>query len=186
MNTFQIDIGHVLAKKAGLHLVSARDFAQQITHKDINEESLVARGNEIEQCIEAVILFQAAMEAVINEEIDSHQMLVKVKEENELLYKKFRSLSFKNKWERSFEVLTIKDKGGCLKNYLQFYTSFRVPITHPRSRYIQVDNLTFENVYEGMKSGWKAAELLYRKLKKKNILGTWEDFCIEIGLPAKK
>lgn len=181
MNIFQIDIGQVLLKKTALHLIAAKDAFLKFSNAQDNQESTLCRKQEIEQCIEAVILFQAAMEAMINEEIDSNQMLLQVKEENESLYKKFRSLSFKNKWEKSYQVLQIRDKGEYLKKYLQFYTSYRVPITHPKSRYIQVDNLTYFNVYEGMKSGWKAAELLYKKLKKEKVLGIWEDYCKEIG-----
>lgn len=171
MNKLLIDIAQLLSKKAGDQLCKAYEFSQQANSK-----------KESEACIEAVILFQACMEAIINEEIESHRLLSAVREENEEMHKKFRSLSFRNKWLQSYEVLRLQDKQEYLQNYLLFYTKFRVPITHPHSRFSDISLFTFSAVYEGIKNGWYAAHLLLTKLGKNYSHDTWEGFCERCGI----
>lgn len=169
-----IDIAQLLTERAGRHLAQAYRYSQQ---RLLQEES--------HACIEAVIMFQASMEAVINEEIESHRLLSGIRDENEELFKKFRSLSFKNKWERSFVVLGLADGTQYLYQYLQFYSNYRVPITHPQSRYVDVSHFQFHPVYEGIHNGWCAAHELLTKLEKKYSQETWEEFCKKCELPVE-
>lgn len=167
-----IDIAFLLAEKAGKHLSQAYLYAQSGEHR-----------KESEECIEAVIIFQASMEAVINEEIESHRGLKLVREENEELYRRFRSLSFKNKWERAYVAVDLQDELHYLSSYFEFYTKYRVPITHPQSRYEDISEFNWQSVYKGIQSGWYAAHVLLAKLEKQYSQDTWEDYCNKCGLP---
>jgi len=139
---------------------------------------------EAEACIEAVILFQSSMEAVINEEIERHKHLTEVKKEKDLRLRRYRNLSFKNRWMKSYDELGMDPTKGSLADYLEFYNEFRVTITHPTSRYVNIQKYNFENVYEGVRSGWLAMELLYEKLDKVHAEYSWEMYCTNCGLPT--
>lgn len=167
--TTQVDIARLLTHAAGTQLAKAHIASQKKNAK-----------GEIETSIQATILFQAGMEAIINEEIQNHDLLVTVKKENEALLQHYKSLSFKNKWQKSYEALQIRETDYLLQ-YLHFYSQYRVQITHPHSRFLSVQKYRFTNVYPGMENGWYAAQLLFAILGKE--LTSWETFCHEIGLP---
>lgn len=161
----QTDIARLLSLKAGEHLKTAQKAFEKAQEQ-----------KEIEASIQAVILFQTAMEAIINEEVFNHPLLDEVKQEEYELNKRFKSLSFKNKWKRAYDVLQIKDV-DYLEEYLNFYTMFRSPISHPRSRYQALDKYTFKNVLSGIESGWYASQLLFAILGKD--LTSWDEFCLD-------
>ncbi len=164
----QTDIARLLSLKAGEHLLHAKRALESTDDQ-----------KEIESAIQAVILFQTAMEAIINEEVFNHPLLEEVKLEEFELNKRFKSLSFKNKWKRSYEVLQIHDSEN-LDAYLLFYSKYRSPISHPRSRYRALDAYTFEHVSEGIENGWYASQLLFAILGKEMM--SWEEFEIAVGL----
>ncbi len=164
----QTDIARLLSYKAGEHLALAKKASEEI-----NEQI------EIEQSIQAVILFQTAMEAIINEEVYNHPLLEEVKLEEYELNKRYKSLSFKNKWRKAYESLQIKDTEH-IEEYLQFYSKYRSPISHPRSRYQSLDKYTYKHVLEGIESGWYAAQLLFAILGKE--LTSWNEYAKRIGI----
>lgn len=166
--TVQIDIAELLITQAIEHLVVASKLLS-------DEDEL----SEAEECIQAVILFQVAMEAIINEEIERAPLLKEVKKENAALSTKYKSLSFKNKWERAFDVLRIPKRKE-LNAYFKFYSRYRVLVSHPKSRYISLQEYDFKNVYNGIKNGWIAIELLFTGLGKTRV--SWEEMCKEVGL----
>lgn len=181
----EIDIAQMLSLKAGKHIGDAYNLYNELTtEKHSNEEVQLIKKLEAESCIEAVILFQACMEAVINEEIERHKNLIAVKKEKEKRLTRFRNLSFKNRWMKSFDELGMDPTIGALGDYIEFYNEFRVTITHPKSRFVNIEKYHFENVYEGIRSGWYAIELLYEKLDKVQPEYSWESYCKNCGIPS--
>jgi hypothetical protein len=168
---YQVDISKLLLKKAGEHLLTAYNFSSSSENSDLKKEA--------EACIQAIVLFQSAMEGIITEEIENEPRLLQVKNVNQELSTKHKSLSFKNKWERSFDVLRIKDRQE-LDAYFEFYSRYRIPILHPVSRYISLEGYTFKKVTTGLKNGWNAMQLLENALNKVKM--TWEQFLEEEGL----
>lgn len=166
--TVQIDIAELLINQSIEHLVEASKLIK------VDDEFA-----EAQECIQAVILFQVAMEAIINEEIERSPLLKEVKKENAALSTKYKSLSFRNKWERAFDVLKIRKRKE-LKEYFKFYGRYRVLVSHPKSRYISLSEYQYENVYQGIKNGWMTIELLYMGLGKTRIL--WKEMCEKVGL----
>lgn len=180
-----IDIAMILSTNAGKRLAEAYKLHQEMISSQLSPQTYFElRSQEREACIETVILFQASLEAMINEEISSEKKLQSIKKENEELNKKFKALSFKNKWQKSFEVLkTSAREKKYLANYLQFYISFRVPITHAKSRYINAELFNYLNVYDGLKNGYLSVEVFYKKLEKFSSEHTWKKFSKMCSLP---
>lgn len=168
----QTDLASLLFKLSGSHLTFAKKYLESKN-----------KSSETKSCIQAVILFQSAMEAVINEEVYNHPLLEEVKLEEFDLNKKYKSLSFKNKWSKSYEALQIKED-SYLKNYLNFYSKYRGPISHPKSRYQKLDKYKFKKVSEGLENGWYAAQLLFAILGKD--MTSWDKFAKESGFFQKR
>jgi hypothetical protein len=161
--TIQIDIATFLFENAKMHIKLAKSFQSKK-----NDEM-----KEAHECIQTIILFQTGMEAFINEEIESERKLLPVKKEQDDLASKYKTLSFKNKWEQAFDALKIK-KREPLQKYLAFYSSYRILISHPKSRYISLENYEYEKVYDGIKSGWESMQLLFEALGK--TMKSWNEF----------
>jgi len=161
----QIDIARLLTTSTGKQLLQSYNASQA---GDIKQE--------IETSIQALILFQAGMEAVINEEIGNHPLLAAVKAEDEKLNSSYKSLSFKNKWKKSYEALQIFEY-DYLNEYLRFYSQYRIQITHPKQRYMSLSKYRFNRIYDGIENGWYAMQLLYAVLGKE--LTSWEEYCKE-------
>jgi len=180
-----IDIAMILSNTAGKLLSQAYILHKQMSETDHNDkEYFLLRGKEREICIEVVILFQASMEAMINEEITNEKKLRSVQKESERLSNKFKVLSFKNKWQLSFKALAISSKEvNYLEKYLLFYIKFRVPITHAKSRYVNAELFNFLNIYDGVKNGYLAIEAFYRHLEKHSFEHRWKEFAKKSSLP---
>ncbi len=161
--TIQIDIATFLFEKAKQHVKLAKSLQSKK-----NDEM-----KEAHECIQAIILFQTGMEAFINEEIESEKKLLPVKKEQNDLGTKYKTLSFKNKWEMAYDSLKIK-KRESMHAYLSFYSNYRILISHPKSRYISLENYEYEKVYEGLKSGWESMQLLFESLGK--TMKSWNEF----------
>lgn len=161
--TIQIDIATFLFENAKQHVKLAKSYQSKK-----NDEM-----KEAHECIQAIILFQTGMEAFINEEIESERKLVPVKKEKDNLAAKYKTLSFKNKWEMAFDILKIKKKVS-LNLYMEFYSNYRILISHPKSRYISLENYEYEKVYMGLKCGWESMQLLFEALGKR--MKSWDEF----------
>lgn len=184
MSQDQIDIAELLIRKAGSHLGDAYNIS--ILDPTIQgEQEHVLRKAEAESCIQAILLFQAGMEAIINEEIESNRYLHKIRKERQYYQKKLKDLSFKNKWERAFTELGVNEEGfSRFQHYMEFYRKFRVTITHPKNRYIDVSQYRFKPIYEGLKNGWETFMTLSQNIDLEYTTETWEDFCESCGIPA--
>lgn len=184
MSSEHVDIAEVLIRKAGIRLGEAYALFWEASAPGIDERRQIAvRVKEAESCIEAVLLFQSGMEAIINEEINTNSKLAGVRREREAYQKKVRDLSFKNKWENSYRALGLDDSCRSLKEYLEFYRDFRVPITHPRNRYFDISPYRFPRVYAGIKSGWIAFMRLAHGWEDSARTAAWEEFCASCSLP---
>ncbi len=161
--TVQIDIATFLFEKAKQHIKLAKSY--QTKKKDEMKEA--------HECIQAIILFQTGMEAFINEEIESEKKLASIKKQKDSLASIYKTLSFKNKWEMAFDALNIK-KRTPLHSYMTFYSIYRILISHPKSRYISLENYEYEKVYEGLKNGWESMQLLFQELGK--TMKSWNEF----------
>lgn len=179
-----VDIAYILSMKAGKHLSDAYNLHKELQEKHTSKEIELISRLEAESCIESVILFQTAMEAVINEEIERHRNLSEVKKERDERLKRFRNLSFKNRWMKSYDELGMDPTIGSLADYFEFYNEYRVSITHPTSRFINIEKYNFQNVYDGIKAGWNAIEILYKKLDETHPHPSWEKFCQECNIPS--
>lgn len=184
MQSEPIDIAETLIRKAGKRLGESYAFFWEGASPGLSDYQLLKlRQNEAESSIEALLLFQAGMEAIINEEISTNRKLAGVRKEREFHQKRVRDLSFKNKWENSYKALELEDSKKYLESYLEFYRDFRVPITHPRNRYFDVALYKFPRVYEGIRNGWMAFMSLSTSWEDKAKAQSWEDFCTECNLP---
>lgn len=180
-----VDIASLLSVSAGELLAKAYQIHTEMKKYARNSDSYFElRSKERVVCIQGVILFQASMEAMINEEIENEPKLKVIKKKSDELNSKFKILSFKNKWELAFEVLGVpKNCTTYLEKYLKFYIKFRVPITHAKSRYVEAEKFNFTNVYEGIKNGYYAVESFYTHLIKFSKEHTWKEFCKKVQIP---
>lgn len=176
----------MLIHKAGMHLAhaSARYWEQTIPGTE-PKQIVQLREEEAEACIEAILLFQSGMEAIINEEITSNNKLSGVRKEREFHQKKVRDLSFKNKWEHSYKAVDLTDAAGYLSKYLEFYRDYRVPITHPKNRYFDVSPYTFPVVYHAFRNGWLAFMQLISTWEDSAQIQSWEEYCVRHNLPKE-
>ena len=186
-----LDIAHTLGHKSAEHMYRAHKICKEAYNLNSAKirwsKALVVgtqldymRKYELEECIEAIILFQAMMEAVINHELDTNSKL-------STLTKKQKA-SFAGKWENSFNILSaFTDGKESLGKYLEFYKNYRIPVVHPKSRkkLENVENFRFPNIHEGIKNGWLAFAELSEKLGTPHNKDSWTVFCGMHKLPAK-
>lgn len=186
MPSEHVDIAETLIRRAGKRLGEAYAAFWEASTPGIVDYKLVQlRQKEVESCIQAILLFQAGMEAIINEEINTNKGLISVRKEREFHQKRVRDLSFKNKWENSFKAMKIEDKQKYLEQYLEFYRDFRVPITHPKNRYLDVSGYRFPSVYQALRNGWMAFMSFASGWEKNAMDQSWENFCAESNLPEE-
>ncbi len=184
--TQQVDIAELLVRRAGKRLGDAYARFWEQTSPNLQEfDQKHLREKEAEACIETVLMFQAGMEAMINEEISTNKELIGVRKEREYLQKRLKDMSFKNKWEQSYQALEIEDTSQHLEQYLEFYRHFRVPITHPKNRYFDISEYTFPKIYHGIRSGWLAYMAFSTNWEPEAREDSWEQFCEENNVPGK-
>lgn len=184
MQSEHIDIAETLIRKATKRLAEAYSTFWEASAPGLDERTqLNLRLQEAESCIEALLLFQSGMEAIINEEINTNKKLAGVRKERVFLQRKVKDLSFKNKWLNTFKALELEDSQKYLENYLDFYRDFRVPITHPSNRYFDISHYRFTNIYEGFRNGWMAFMTLATGWEDTAKTQSWKQYCEENGLP---
>ncbi len=181
-----VDIAETLIRRAGKRLGEAYAAFWEASSPKIEDfKTTQLLQKESESCIEAILLFQAGMEAIINEEINTNKKLIGVRKEREYHQKRVRDLSFKNKWENSYKALKVTDTEKYLERYLDFYRDFRVPITHPNNRYLDVAAYRFPEVYKGIRNGWMAFMTLASGWEHDAKEQSWARFCEEANLPEE-
>ncbi len=186
MEVLKLDIAELLIRRAGIRLSDAyRAFWEQ-TVPGLDEFAIhQLRETEAQAGIEVILVFQSGMEAMINEEISTNRKLQGIRRERDALQRRLKDLTFKNKWEMSYQLLGVTDTHGYLDSYLSFYRDYRVPITHPRTRYVDVSEYRFPKVYRGIRNGWLAYMRLSTSWENEAQTESWERFCEECGLPGQ-
>lgn len=120
--------------------------------------------------VKSVVLFQSGMEAIINwiQSIDTSIP---------------KNGSFAEKWENAFKA---KSSDYDFSPYKEFYKNYRVHIVHPdkEERFETINNLSFSEVYEGIKSGWLAFAALSEVTGNKHDNDSWKIICDAHQLPS--
>lgn len=121
----------------------------------------------------SVMMFQAMMEAVINDSIESEAVLLQAKKEKK----------FVRKWRVSLGV--VGRTSTAFDNYNQrIYRKYRIPFVHPSRRSLRgFDDLSTAELLLGFREGWRAFEALYEGLGHPHSQGSWQTMCDTYGLP---
>jgi hypothetical protein len=192
----QFDVAHLLGHPAMLHLSRACS-----AYRIIHEESLghpemypwptclsygtrvqALRRTELESCVQAVVLFQAAMEKLPNFVPDISGGLNAP-----------TNRSFDASWRELIQQIsdpidqtTANSEFGNYKT--DIYVQMRNPIIHGRnsSDIAAVNAIRVPDVHRGMKAGWRAYDLLLKEAFK--MVGqihdpTWARMCSLNGVP---
>lgn len=153
-----------------------------LDYQNLSIELASKRQNEFQFCIKAVILFQASMEAIINQAITTKpdiQEFIKV-----CLKKKWCEASFQDKWEKTLEKYKIESEN--FKEYHKnIYQTLRNKVVHPKNRYSveNADKFIFSNVYSGFKNGWLAFASLSQVVGYPHDNNSWDIYCDICHLP---
>ena len=164
-----------------------------LDYHNLSIELASKRQNEFQFCIKAVILFQASMEAIINQAITTKsdiQELIEVKSN------KKKKPTFQDKWEKTLGKYKIE-----LENFKEYheniYQTLRNNVVHPRYRYLgekpddssdekfifPADKFIFSNVYSGFKNGWLAFASLSQAIGYPHDNNSWDIYCDICHLP---
>lgn len=105
----------------------------------------------------SVILFQAMMEALINDVLENKRSMIPLQDSEVKRLEK----SFASKWTGVLQA--VHKPTNNFKYYEDnIYKKLRIPLTHPTAKNLSnLDDLDFNNLYEGFKNGWIAYSLLY-------------------------
>lgn len=124
----------------------------------------------------SVAMFQAMMEAVINNALETEGALSIARDELTNTRGIWDKAPFKSKWEKSLQVL-----GKTTDNFDSYhdgvYKRFRIPLVHPTETAIShLDELDYPTVLPGYQKGWAAYQDLYSGLGKPHD-ESWEKMC---------
>ncbi len=167
--------------------------SKPLDYHNLSIELASKRQNEFQFCIKAVILFQASMEAIINQVISTQPDTKEFIEAS--LKKKWYQASFKDKWCKTLKKQKIE-----LKNFKEYhkniYQTLRNNVVHPRYRYLgepddssdekfifPADKFIFSNVYSGFKNGWLAFASLSQVVGYPHDNNSWDIYCDICHLP---
>lgn len=172
------DVSHLVMHSAFDELSVAERFTKEITINIDECDSIKSffiagriecnHSNARRHLVKATALFQAGMEALINHWISKYPEL------------KFKG-SFVETWKNAFAVKKVSDSFDC---YASFYKDIRIAIIHPENadRIKKINNLTFWEVYSGIKCGWDATKILADAIGEKHDDNSWEIMCNLHGL----
>ena len=152
-----------------------------LDYHNLSIELAFKRQNEFQFCIKAVILFQASMEAIINQAITTKS---DIKELIEVKYNKKKKPTFQDKWEKTLEKYEIE-----LENFKEYheniYRNLRNNVVHPDNRYSvkNAEKFIFSNVYSGFKNGWLAFASLSQAVGYPHDNNSWDIYCDICHLP---
>ncbi|MEA5575741.1 hypothetical protein [Anabaena sp. UHCC 0451] len=162
-----------------------------LDYQSVSIELASKRKNEFQFCIQAVILFQVSMEAIINQVITTKPEIQKFIEDSLKKKKKWYDATFKDKWCKTLEKQKIE-----LENFEKYheniYRTLRNNVVHPRHRYsgekpekliFSADKFIFSNVYSGFKNGWLAFASLSQAVGYPHDNNSWDIYCDICHLP---
>lgn len=93
----------------------------ELQYLKIGAENEMFTGDMFKMASASIILFQAMMEAIINDSLEKEVMLSKVNKNGK----------FKEKWGNSL-IETKRDTNTFHKYHNEIYTRFRIPLIHPK------------------------------------------------------
>jgi len=131
--------------------------------------------NMIRVSTASIMMFQAMMEALINDSLERENILSSIN----------KSGTFNDKWTKALKVLD-QDESSFTKYKKNIYTKYRNPLVHPKNLGSgDFDDLSFSRLYKGFYSGWDAYNKLYDGLKHPHSENSWEIMCEKYALPNK-
>lgn len=153
-----------------------------LDYQNLSIQLASERQNEFQFCIQAVILFQASMEAIINQVITTQPDTKEFIEAS--LKKKWYQASFKDKWCKTLKKQKIE-----LKNFEKYheniYRTLRNNVVHPKNRYSveNAEKFIFPDVYLGFQHGWLAFAFLSQAVGSPHDNNSWDIYCNICHLP---
>ena len=122
----------------------------------------------------SIMMFQAMMEALINDSLEREAKLGSVS----------KNASFRDKWCGALETLA-KDTASFERYNADVYTKFRNPLVHPkRVEMDSFDDLSFAALHAGYRAGWAAYESLYDGLGHPLDADSWGTICKVHQIPS--
>lgn len=122
----------------------------------------------------SVMMFQAMMEAIINDSIKNEAVLASLVDTG----------VFKNKWKDALGELG-QDSTSFMQYHNDIYKQFRIPTVHPECDEIaKLDELCVAKLHTGFKAGYDAYGKLYGGLGHPLDDGAWEILCNAHDLPS--
>ncbi len=135
--------------------------------------------DHFKMCSASIILFQAMMEAIINDSIEKESALSNI--ENDIVVAN-DSFNFKNKWKYSLKHLG-QDPQEFLNYFSEIYDKYRNDLIHPKNEGIDVlSKMTYQIIFKGFKKGWTAYSQLYDGLGHPHDEDSWKIICRTYGL----
>lgn len=123
----------------------------------------------------SVMVFQAMMEATINDVISPKGALPSLAMVG----------GFKNKWCKALNLVN-QPTDSFLKYETTVYQHFRNPMVHSiRERFGNLNDLTFISLYSGYWHGWEAFRQLYEGIGQPHDPDSWSTMCKTHDLPTK-
>jgi len=123
----------------------------------------------------SVMMFQAMMEAIINDSLERENVLAPLDKNGK----------FKTKWHTALDAVGA-DKAAFDVYFVGIYKRFRNPLVHPRAvEMADFDALSFRELHAGYYAGWRAYAELYEKLGHPHDSDSWRTICEAHELPAE-
>jgi len=166
--------------------------------KKLSENHILSK-NLFRKYSGSILFFQAMMESLINDAYENILNPHSTKFNEEILQTlhnktEYKNLSFESKWENFLKKLNI-DSSDFKKYKINIYKPYRNLIAHPElqkrdSNISDLNNLTFEILYNGFFAGWKAYKDLYEALGLPHLeykdKTSWEIMCETYNIPVFK
>jgi len=121
----------------------------------------------------SIMMFQAMLEAAINDSVETEVMLSAIKSDS----------TFKDKWTNA--LTTLNQEHTCFDRYYKsIYRKFRNPIVHPKQIAADsFDDLCFAVLHRGYTDGWDALSRLQSGLGHPVDIDSWFAMCRAHQLP---
>jgi len=124
----------------------------------------------------SIMMFQAMMEALINDVLSRESVLVGIS----------KTGSFHDKWSKSLSILD-QDNSSFVEYKNDIYTKYRNPLVHPKKlKPGTFDEVSFRRLYNGFYAGWDAYKKLSEGIKRPHSDRSWEVMCEGYKLPTTK
>lgn len=115
----------------------------------------------------SIMMFQAMMEAIINDSLERENALSDIKKKD----------TFYNKWTGALRAVEASTTSFATYK-TDIYDKFRIPMLHPKNVELNTfDELSFKFLLAGYKNGWLAFEALHAGLGHPHDADSWITMC---------